>query len=298
MAVQVVCIGPAYTLTRWAAQQFDPFTVQLLRVWGAALVFAFLFAATGRFAKVRALRLPRRRWWQLVGIATLGIVLNQFLFTYGLANTTPTSSSLIYALTPLVVLIIGAAILRQERFTALKLLAVVVAFAGVLTVFLSMGRDLNGHSLGNGITLVALCCWSTYLIIGRRVFAGLDALTSTGLVMMIGAAVYTPVGLVPALSFPYETITWQGWVGLLTLVLVNSVLSFLILNYALTGLQSSQVAIYNNVQPLTAALFSVVIVHEEELSSLFALGGILVLVGVLALNVARLREYRTVNSKQ
>lgn len=288
MGCQAIIIGPAYTLTQWAAREFDPFAVQFLRVWGAALLFMMLFTVTGQWKAVRAI--PRAKWKALALVALVGIVLNQFFFTLGLRYTTPANSSLIYSLTPMIVLLLAAGIFRTERFTAMKGVGVGIALAGVVLVFISLGREFKmDHLLGNGITFVALLCWASYMVVGREVFKGMSPVLSTGLVMMLGALWFTPIGLYSTITFDYTTVTWQGWAGMGTLVFINSFLSFTVLNFALSGLQASQVAIYNNAQPITAALFSVWVMKAEELSVLLAVGGIVTLGGVLILNIARRR---------
>lgn len=288
MGAQTLVIGPAYTLTQWAALEFDPFTVQFLRVWGAALSFALLFTLTGKWATVRAL--PRSKWKSLAGVAVVGIVINQFCFTLGLRYTTPANSSLIYALTPMMVLLLAAGIFRTERLTPLKGVGVAVALAGVVMVFVSLGREFRlDHLLGNAITFVALVCWALYMVLGKEVFKGLPPVVSTGLVMMLGALWFTPIGIGHTAVADFATPTWKGWVGLATLIFINSFLSFTILNYALSGLQASQVAIYNNIQPITAAMFSVWVMQAEELTLMLGLGGVVTLAGVLLLNLARRR---------
>lgn len=299
MGLQTLIIGPAYTLASWASKFFDPFVLLLLRGMIEAVLFALFFFLTGGFRRGWP---SRRLWRRLLLLAVLGVVLNQFLFILGLKYTPPTNSALIYSLTPMIVLFLASFLFGLERFTRQKFVAVLVALAGVVVVFYSLGRNFNfEHIIGNLITLGAITCWSFYLIFSRSTFRPdpdtgapptLDAVRGTAVVMMLGALLYLPFGLTQLPGTDFAAVTPRAWIGLANLVLINSIATYALFNYALTGLETTRVAIYMNLQPVSAAIFSLML-SQEELTLLFLLGGLLILVGVYLLNRARRAALRT-----
>ncbi|HYG68565.1 MAG TPA: DMT family transporter, partial [Anaeromyxobacteraceae bacterium] len=123
-----------YLAGKRALAELSPFELALGR-----------FVLTGAFFAAvvlhRRVRVSRR---DLVGLALLGLVavpVNQALFLVGLSLSTPGHAALLYALTPVFVLLI-ARLRLGERATFGKLLGIALAFGGTLVVLL--GRGLLG----------------------------------------------------------------------------------------------------------------------------------------------------------
>jgi len=283
--LQTVIIGPAYTFVTWASTAFPPLALPLLRSSSVALIMLTVFFLRGGF---RGKRPTRKTWLKLLGLAAVGVTLNQFCFVLGLRYTTPANGALIYSLTPLFVLFLAVFAFKSERLTRGKLLGASLAILGVLIVFYSLGRRMElNHLLGDGILVVAVTAWSIFIVRSKDVLDGFDAFTGITLVMTLGALLYLPIGI-----WGLPAVDWAGmgpkpWIGLMCLISINSIAGFVLVNYALRGLQSSQVAVYMNLQPIGAAVFSAWVMQEEELTNLFVLGGLVALAGVYWLNQQR-----------
>lgn len=284
MTLQLVLIVPAYSLAHYAARSIAPQALMLARLAGAALLLAPVFFALGGFHRFR---LTRRQWLSVTFLSLLGIVLNQYLFVVGLKYTTPANSALIYALTPLVVLLSAVFLLRQERITAGKLGGILLALTGVVLLFLGKESTVAlDRDYGNWLTLGAMCCWALYLVLSKRVVQGINPLQLTAAIMVIGFLVYLPFGVQPTLAFDWGTVPRLAWVGLGSLILVNSVASYLLINYAFGALKASQVATYINLHPLGAAVFSYFALGER-FTPAFVVGALCTVVGIFWLNRAQ-----------
>ena len=120
---------------------------------------------------------PLRRWPGLGLAALLGIVLNQILFTEGLARTTPAHSAMMNATIPVWTMLF-AVLLRQERFAARKLCAIALALAGVLTLIdwgdlLAPDRALGDVVVGDLLSLGNTTSFSLFLVYMRITGRGL-----------------------------------------------------------------------------------------------------------------------------
>lgn len=284
MICQFLIISPAYSLARFATQSIETPALLQVRLIGSALFLVPLFYYLGGW---HSFRLPRKKWPWVVALASIGIVGNQFLFMYGLKLTTPSNSSLLYALTPLVVLLLSAWVFRTERLTWLKALGILLAAAGVWVVFI--GRD-NGlapnRNLGNLVTLTAMLCWSLYIALSKRVVEGLNSLQLTAVVMVIGGILFLPVGIPAVITFDWGSVPMIGWWGLACLILINSLANYLLIGYGVSLLRASQAAVYINLHPIGAAIASYFIIGEK-LSDAFLLGGLLTLAGLYTVNFAQ-----------
>lgn len=287
LVAQTLLIGPGYVLASWASADFDPAVLLLLRGALAAPFFLVLFFWRGGFRRFRP---SRAQVFQLSIAALLVAVLNQFFFTYGLKYTTPATSALMYATTPLLVLFISAGVFRLEAFTLSKLLGIGVALCGVLFVLAGQGGLGGGQALGALLTLVAVLGWALYLVVAARSMQTFDPFQATAFVMVLGLVLFAPVGLFHLEPGTLAAVSPRGWVGMASLVLVNSLLCFLLMNYALGGLPSTQVAVYMNAQPAAAVLAGVVL-GTESLTLGFVAGGGLTLLGIAWVQHAKRRSY-------
>lgn len=290
MVLHTLLIGPSYTLVHWGAAEFQPTALLFFRMLFTAAIFAGLFLARGGF---RGSYPTRLQWRNLLLLALFGAALNQLLFVTGMKYSTATNGALIYATTPLIVLLGASQLTKTEALTPGKLLGVLLALGGVLLVFIALGRELRFDAiLGNVILVGAVTCWAGYVLYGKSVLAPFDPLQATAIVMVMAFLLYAPFGATQLASVEYATLSWKAWAGLGSLVLINSTANYLLVTYSLGGLQSSQVAIYMNLQPVTAAAFSVLILGEEQLTLLFVIGGLTTIAGLYLLNRARLRMAR------
>src|SRR5262249_49768292 len=110
MFVHVGCAAATYVCSKLAADGFpSPESLTLARSLAATLL---LLALTGTVIPKPDFDGPT--WLKLFGLGILQVPINQYLFLRGLKSTAPGHSALLYALTPLVVLLIISARARAS----------------------------------------------------------------------------------------------------------------------------------------------------------------------------------------
>jgi drug/metabolite transporter (DMT)-like permease len=278
MLGQTLLAGCGFTFARYALAEIHPFALALLRMMVSALVFAVIFFLRGG---LQGKTLARRDWLKLFFAAALGVSLNQCFFLLGMNYTTPANGAILYAMTPMVVLLISVFVIRGETMSAQKIFGVVVALIGVAIVFISRGYEFDMASLiGNFIVLLAVICWAGYIAYGAKAMRGHDAIQGTGLMMMLGTLLFLPVGgwFLPEVA--WQSISTKAWIGAAYITFASSILAYLLLTYAMNKLASSKVSIFMNAQPIVAAAFSFFVLHET-LSIGFILGGLVAITGIL-----------------
>lgn len=276
-----------FLVAKDATTHFTAFQLAWFRIETSGAIALIVLAFIRRWPKREDL--PR-----LAFLALSGIVINQTLFLLGLSYTVPLHSALLYAFTPILVLL-GAVIHLHEPVSWRKGIGVMAALAGVLLVLLAQGLDLSGGTLrGDIITLLAVFTWSTYTVGGKSLLRRYDALALTAWLFVLGALQILPAGILALKEFDVHAPGWQGWMEVAFLSTITSGLAFTLWYFALERLDASQVAIFSNLQaPLTALLAWLVLDAVPEPSAI--LGGILVLTGVLLVQFSdqRRRAART-----
>src|SRR5512139_1323028 len=127
MVAHVILAAGTYVLGKEAAVGFaDPGVLTLARALGAAVCLLLL---TG-WAIPRPDFSPGE-WLRLLGLGIILVPLNQYTFLRGLQHTVPSHPALLYALTPLGVLLLASALDRQLP-SRRKVGGVVLAFVGVV----------------------------------------------------------------------------------------------------------------------------------------------------------------------
>jgi drug/metabolite transporter (DMT)-like permease len=265
--------GGTFPIAKIAVSSIEPFTLALLRFGIASVAMVLIIVATGRVRKIE-----RGDWLRFIMIGLLAVPLNQLLFLYGLKFTTAGRSALYYGATPIFVFLMAILYLK-EKVTPLKIIGIGASFAGV-TVILQGGRMDEGVLFGDLLVILAVIAWAAYTVLGKNLLPKYGSLTVTAYALIIGTLAYLPIGIVPAIRFDYSQVPNVAWLSLLYIALMTSVVAYSIWYWALARMEASKLAIFQNLQPVFAAILSMIVV-SETFGLDFYLGGVLVIGGVL-----------------
>ncbi|MEP7234990.1 MAG: DMT family transporter, partial [Ignavibacteriota bacterium] len=106
------------------------------------------------------------------------------------------------------------------------------------------------------------------------------ALRVTALHMLFGAIIYLPFGLANFQMQEIDSITGNLWLEIIYLGLIASCVNYALWYYALGKLETSKVAIFQNLQPVLTTVLALIL-GKVFLSPALFIGGALALVGVL-----------------
>ena len=270
-----------YLFAKRALQEIPALSLGLIRFAGASLILSLLLL---RLRPPGQRLPPRAAVRKLLLLALVAVPINQGFFLYGLQLSTAAHAALLYTLTPLFVLLLAQALLgefpgwRTAVGTGLALL-------GTLFVLLQRGIDLSrGPLIGDLLIAVAVLAWAVYTAEGRELVGQHGALPTIAWTLIGGTLLYLPLGL-GSLLWPSNraallTASPEAWWGVLYLIVVTSVASYLIWYWALKHLAAARVAVFSNLQPLaTAALAQVFL--GERVTLAFLCGALVVISGVL-----------------
>jgi drug/metabolite transporter (DMT)-like permease len=271
---QTLISAGTHLAARQATQEMPPFLLVTLRLSLAALVFVVVLAVTPgpRFP-------PRRAWRTVLFFGFLAGPLNQGLFMYGLSRSKATHGGLLYALTPVGVYLM-ALLLRREKPSRGRLTGISIAFTGVLVLLLGRGlTQALGPLVGDLFILGAVLAWVVFTTESRTFSREHGGLRTAGWSLIVGGLLWLPLAPFFVTRDALANISVLGWECLGYLVVLTSVVSYALWNFALARVEASRVAIFTNLQPVATAVAAFFVLNEPLTWEVFV-GGALVLVGV------------------
>jgi drug/metabolite transporter (DMT)-like permease len=290
MALHVGCASATYIFGKAAAVDFDnPAVLTLLRASGAAVIFLLL---TGTV--IPRPRFSLKEWGYLCWLGFLVVPANQYCFLKGLQFTVPSHPALLYALTPLAVLLLDSLRLKSMPPPA-KLVGVCLAMGGVAIILRPWERGTEFHRIRTGDLWIlgAVLSWAIYTIAARESCRKHDPRAVTAWSLIIGALMMLPIAGRDLIALPMAAIPAEAWFSLAWLAVITSVVMMLLWNAMLHDLSSVEVAVCTNAQPPATALLTALLAglgwldRQQDLGFLFFSGMLLVIVGVVLVQFRR-----------
>jgi drug/metabolite transporter (DMT)-like permease len=159
LILAAACWGLGTVISKAALDELSPITLLTVQLAASIVVLAVVMRARGLPLRSEAPPLLGR-----LGILNPGIA--YALGLLGLMTISASVSVLLWALEPIVILLLAAAFLR-ERITPTLLVASAAAIAGVALVVYEPA-SIAGQALGVGLTLAGVACCAVYTVVTRR----------------------------------------------------------------------------------------------------------------------------------
>lgn len=231
----------------------QPFGFILLRVGGAALLFWIISFF------VPSEKIERKDWWRLVACAVFGMVLNMLLFFKGLSLSTPINSAVSMTITPVLLLLLTAFILR-ERITWLKTLGIVLGLGGALVLILFQEKtQINAPNipLGNLLFIINAISYSFYLIMVKPLVSKYRAITLMKYLFLISLCINLPIGFSELMEVSWGTLSLSSIWQMAFVVIATTFLTYLLNIFALKQLSPATIGVFIYLQPVVATVFAV-----------------------------------------
>ena len=252
-----------------------PFGFILLRVIGATLLFWLISIAYPKE------KIDKKDWPRFIMCAIFGMVINMLMFFKGLDLSTPINSSVIITISPIIVLILSA-ILIKEKITLIKTIGIIIGFAGALALILfgaEIRQDAPNIPLGNTLFIINATSYAFYLIAVKPLTAKYHVITLMKWLFLIAVIINFPITIsefneVKWADLPFEAIWKMGFV-----VIGTTVLTYLLNIFALKHLKASTIGAFIYLQPLLAIIFAIML-GADALNTVKIIAAMLVFFGV------------------
>ena len=252
-----------------------PYGFILVRVTGAALLFWLI----GLF--VNSEKIDRKDWPRILICALFGMVLNMNMFFKGLELSTPINSSVVITLTPVILLVLGAFLLK-ERITWLKSVGIGIGLVGALVLILFGAKTQENAPnipLGNMLFIVNATSYAFYLILVKPLVAKYSSITLMKIFFLLAVFMNLPIGLSQFMEVSWVDLGFSEIWKLVFVVVGTSVLTYLFNIYALKQLSPSTIGVFMYLQPLVAVGFAI-LVGADSLSTIRIIAAVLIFTGV------------------
>lgn len=227
----------------------------LLRVVGAVSLFWAILSL--RYEKVSI-----KDFGRLALCGLFGVALNQLMFFNGLMLTSPLNAPVIMTLTPIIVLILSA-ILLKEKVRNIQILGVVVGAIGSVSFILLNKSGGFASGLGDVFILINATSYSFYLVLVKPLMAKYKPLTVITWVFSFGL-IYVMLwypSSIEASAVNWASVSLTEVLQILFVIVGVTFVPYLLNVYSMKRLSPSIAAVYIYLQPILATAFVYLFVY-------------------------------------
>ena len=282
LAAVALLWGASFLFIKIAVRELSPATLILGRLGLGALTLAVIVPLmVGGGVTLQEIR-RNARW--LIVVAFVNVAIPFWLLSWGETRIDSGLASILQAAVPIFNAVLAFAFFREVRVTGLRLVGVVIGFAGVA---LLVGAQPEGKVLGAlAVVGMALCYAVGQLCVGRylgHVQPSVVALATTG----IAALAALPAGIAQA---PHDVPSWQTIGSVVALAVPGTALAFLLFYAIIAGAGAAFASLVTYLVPPIALAYGAIFLDERFGAA--ALGGLALILGGVVLGTGRVRFRR------
>lgn len=248
---------------------------------GLAYVLFFLY---------KGARWPRGKEWGVVlMLAFLNFMLSNGLSTWGVKYISAGLGSIIGAIFPLWLVVIGL-FSSKNKLKPKTIAGLVAGFIGICVIFYEHLHDFLNPQFRFGIFLSLASTWSWALgtIYTKKHAVAFNPYFSLGLQMGISGLALIIITNLTGTAVPISQIPAPSWLAIAYLVIFGSILSFIAYLYALQNLPTEQASLYAYINPIVALAFGWLL-FGEIITPYIITGVLITLLGVYLVNKATVK---------
>ncbi|WP_368489842.1 DMT family transporter [Clostridium sp. BJN0013] len=268
--------GSMYVLSKYILEFVSPITLLWIR-YAIAFVVLFIILMVFQHKKRCKVAIKKRDWLLIAWIGFIGYFISIFMQFLGTKLSDAHTGALITASTPVFVVLFARFILR-EAFTRKKIISLVLATLGVVTV-IGLDTMFLKHLIGNIVLVGAAVTWallSVYVKVASRRF---DSLIITTYAMLFALIFTTPLMLLQHENISFLLYNRQFLLGILYLGVISTAVAFFLWNKGIELMDTGIGSLFLSFQPVTGSILGWICLGEQ-LNIGFFIGGILIIVAM------------------
>jgi len=246
--------GFNYTFAKTVMNEnyIKPFGFVLLRVIGATALFWLMSLFLPKE------RIEKKDFKTIFFAAVFGVFINMLFFLKGLEYTTPIHASTIMTITPIVILVLSAFVLK-ERITQLKIIGILIGFVGalILTLYGKSARIADNIPLGNLLIFLNAVSYSIYVILVKKLTNKYHPFTFIKWLFLFGLFLVLPFGYTELSMVKWQSFTPYISFSVIFVVVGATFMTYLLNPWAISKVKASTVGIFIYFQPVIAGLFAI-----------------------------------------
>ena len=282
--IALIIVNLIYALNYTIAKDVMPEYIQpsgfiLLRVIGGSILFflTYLF-----FVKERV---KKKDFFRLMLCGLFGVAINQLFFFEGLNLTTPINAAIIMTISPVLV-IITSAIIIKEKITVRKIIGIFLGLIGACILILNSG-DIsfeNDFFTGNILVLINATSYAIYLVLVKTLMKRYNPITVMFYVFIFGLIFVLPFGIDEIQKIDLTTFNEEIYLKIGFVVICTTFIAYMFNAFALKSLNPSVVSVYIYLQPLLASLIAIAL-NSDSLNLVKILSAIFIFSAVFLVSI-------------
>jgi drug/metabolite transporter (DMT)-like permease len=282
LAVLSVMWGLAFVAIKQATFELSPVNLALLRWLIAAGCFLVLIPFIGK----PKTRLERRDLPRLLVVAFCNVVGYHLSLYYAETTISAGLAGLLISFAPVFVVLLSA-LLLHERIGGKVVLALVVAVVGTLVLSIGQVSLSNLPSfLGPALVILTAAFYAVFSVLGKPLVHKYGAPPITIWVALLGMAMLLPL-LSGSFVTQVEALSTIGWVSILYLSVLSTVLGYLLYYTLISRGTVSKLSVQLYLAPIVSVIGGVLLLHEGVTIFTVAGGALLLLAVAIVTGIRR-----------
>jgi drug/metabolite transporter (DMT)-like permease len=252
-----------------------PFGINVVRVVVAVLLFWLLYLLKPGNAGIHKKDIPR-----FILCAITGVAINQLLFIKGLSLTYSIHASLLVLITPILITIFAAFMLR-EKAAASRIAGLLLGLSGALVLILNRQNSGSGSNvlLGDVFIITNAISYTFYFILVKPLMSRYNAVHVIRWIFTFGVVMVLPFGWHEFAAVNWPSFSFTEYACLALVVVFGTFFTYLFNVYGIKILGASVAGNYIYTQPFFAATIAMIFLREPlDMYKIFA--AILIFTGV------------------
>ena len=257
--------------------EVDTLTVLMLRMGFALPIYGFISVRESRGFKPNSISV--KDWFILVIIGLIGYYFASLLDFFGLNYVSAGLERLILFLYPTITLLL-AALLFKRKITKNQVLAISVAYLGILIAFWNQLFVAVHPEFWWGVFLIfgSACTFSLYLVGSERIIPKFGVTRFTAYCMVISCSavlVHYGVSATPDIT----SHSWQVYLLGLSIAVFNTVIPSFLISSAISKIGAAKTSALSSVGPVFVILAAAVFL-AEPITIPKVIGALVVILGI------------------
>ena len=270
--------GGSFFFAEIALESLPPLTIVTLRVGLAAITLWLV---------VLALKLPIPNsppiWIAFLTMGLLNNVLPFSLIVWGQSQISSGLAAILNATAPLFGVIVAGILLRDESATPLKIMGVVVGFAGVI-VMMDLSSIATSSLLAQLAILAAALSYACASVYGRRFKAtGLNPILVAAGQVTGSTLLLLPIALWVDGNDPYANVPAQVWAAIISLAVFSNAAAYILYFKLLASAGATNILLVTLLVPVSTILLGWLFL-EESLQTPHVIGMAMIALGLSAID--------------
>ena len=239
-------------------------------------------------------KIEKKDFLKILIASILGMCVNMLAFFKGLELSTPVNSSVIITISPIIVFIFSA-ILLKEKIQFLKTIGIISGFIGaVILVLYTSKTGINAPNipLGNVLFILNSFAYGLYLVLVKPLIEKYNIITLLKWLFLLAIFLNLPVTFNEFTSVKWADLPIKDAVLPMLFVVVGTTFCTYLFNaYALRTLSPSTVSSFIYLQPIVGIVYAIS-TKSDTLSLVSVTGMILIFIGIYLVTKKKVISYK------